>query len=226
MLQFKLDENIYKGVLCMKSNKIFLISILVIACLVFTGCFEKPQPTVNSGDTEPANTETNEPVVFENTQETFGNGTDIVSYKGNTYYIEYGNNDFTDTAIRTPWYYVNTNSNNQRYVNIIDSKGNIKNLFKVTGANSFAILDDRFYITSSSGLLYTVDMKGENSIELTKGEYVAFDTDEGAVYYLNNNNPNSLYKVDTKTLSIKPLEFDNPLTSSGYHFIGTRNGNV
>lgn len=211
-----------------KGILIFIALALIIAVLcvaIFTGFFDKKEVKpineisgdIISGDNIEA---------FETIEETYGNGTDIVNYKGNIYYIEYGNTDFTNVAVRYPWYYVTPDSNNQRYVNRIDSKGNIKNLFKVTGSDSLAIVDDRFYLKSSNGLLYTQDMNGENSIELTKGEYLAFDEGGNAVYYLNDNNPNLLYKIDTKSLTISTQKFNNPNTTSGYNFLNIRNGNL
>ncbi len=209
----------------MKKSKLIFLSAVTISCALLSGCFEKPVTVDNSGENVSVSSGEQE-VVFQNQYETFGNGTDIVSYKGKTYYIEYGNNDFTDEAIRSPWYYVTQQSNSQRYINIIDEKGNIRNLFKVTGANSFYILDDRFYIQSASGLLYTVDMKGQNSIELTRGEYVAYDIDDHAIYYTNNNNPNILYRMNTIDLQIESLAFDNPLTTGTNRYLGTKAGNL
>jgi len=206
-----------------KIKKIFATVLCLSIVLVLSGCFEKGKENEGiSGDTSGE-----EHVMFSNVQETYGNDTDIVNYKGNIYYIEYGNNDYTYEALRDPWYYVIENSNNQRYINMINSKGEVKNLFTVNGVNKFSIVDDRFYLQSSTGKLYTVNMKNEDEITLSnKGEYLAFDEEGSAVYYLNSSNPDALFKIDTKTKSISQQKFDNPLKTSGYNYIGIRNGNL
>ena len=208
----------------MNKKSIVLALILALSTVfLLTGCFEKEDPDKTktpeaSGDSK---------VIFQNTNETFGNGTDIVVYKGEIYYIEYGNTDFTEDAVRDPWYYVKENSNNQRYVNKIDAKGNIKNLFSITGANKFAIVDDRFYLQSTNGRLYTVDLNNQNEIQLSnKGQYLAFDDKGDSVYYLNTSSSDYIFKIDTQTLSLSNYAFDNPLKTSGYTFLGLHNGDL
>ncbi len=197
-----------------------VLAILLVVSL--SGCDDDKSKIGGSGDEISSG---NSKTMFKNLQGTFGNGTDIVNYKGKLYYIEFKNADFTEEAIGTFDYFPIENTNNQRYVNVIDEKGNIKQLFKVTGANAMTIVNDRFYLKSNSGMLYTVDMHGENSIDLTKGDYLAFDEEGHAVYYQNTSNPDTLFKIDTQTLSISNDEFDNPLKTSGYNFLGVRNNN-
>ena len=129
-------------------KSLILIAILIIFAVVLVGCFEKKAPDVvaSSGDEESGDIQ----ISFADDTKTYGNGTDIVIYKGNIYYIEYKNSDYAEEGLGAR-YWIDNNSNNQRYVNKIDSRGNIKNLFKVTGATSFSIFDDRFYLKGSNG---------------------------------------------------------------------------
>lgn len=203
----------------MKKNKVILPCLIVAGTIVLTGCGNNDNHNVTPNQEVKTSTSGNKEVVFYDDQPTFGNGTSIVSYKGNVYFIEFGGNDFTSEAYREPVYYNTNDANTQRYVNVMDSRGDIKNLFRVTGTTALNIIDNRFYLQSSNGLLYTVDMNGENSLELTRGEYLAFDEDNHFVYYQNNNNPNIIYKMNTQDLSISQVRFNNPLTSNNYNFL-------
>ena len=203
-------------------KSLILIAILIIFAVVLVGCFEKKAPDVvaSSGDEESGDIQ----ISFADDTKTYGNGTDIVIYKGNIYYIEYKNSDYAEEGLGAR-YWIDNNSNNQRYVNKIDSRGNIKNLFKVTGATSFSIFDDRFYLKGSNGYIYTVDMNGENSLNLIKGEFIGIDEEAHAVYYQKEDDPNSIYKLNTEDLSIKPkMAFNNPTTSGNYNFLAVKNG--
>ena len=66
----------------------FLILILVVFAIILSGCFEKQGPDVpsksgdESGDIQ---------ISFLEDKITYGNGTDVVIYNGNIYYIEYKN---------------------------------------------------------------------------------------------------------------------------------------
>ena len=206
----------------MKITKFLLIAIIVFGLFLLTGCFN--DKSSNPEDTSGEKLSETQVVVFDTIQETYGNGSSIVNYKGNIYYIEFGNNDYTYEALRIPEYYLIEDANTQRYVNMMDNRGNIKNLFKVSGCSSLNIVDDRFYLKASNGLLYTVDMNGDDAIELNRGEYVAFDEDNHVVYYQLTNKPNELKKFDTKTHTISTIKFNNPLTSSNYNFLNSRNG--
>ncbi len=207
----------------MRRNYVILASLLIIISMLLIGCFEenKPVPTaapiIESGE-ETVEVPQNGPI--------YGNGKSIVSYKGNTYYIEFTNNDFDTEAIRNAFYGNGSFSNNQRYFNQIDSKGNIKNLFKISGANYFGIIDDRIYLKTSSDLLYSVNMKGEDSIELARGNYVDIDEEKHAVYYTSYNNPDHLYRFDTLTNKIDTFDFNNPLTANEYFLLGAYNGKI
>ena len=204
-------------------KSLILIAIFIIFAVILVGCFEKKNPDVpvNSGDEESGDIQFS----FADDTKTYGNGTDIVIYKGNIYYIEYKNSDYMLESLGAK-YWLNEDANNtQRYVNKIDSRGNIKNLFKVTGSTSLYVIDDRFYIKGSNGYLYTVDMNGENSLNLIKGEFLGVDEEGHAVYYQKENDPNSIYKLSTKDLSIKPkMAFNNPTTSGNYNLLAIKNG--
>ena len=192
----------------MNKKKYFLVGMLALTAVLTTGCFKKENNVVPQNNTNIESGEIEAPVVTD--ENTYGNGKDAVYYKGNIYYIEYRGNDFAEEAIRDIDYYINTESNNQRYLNKIDKKGNITNLFKVTGSTFFSIVDDRFYLKASNGLLYTVDMNGENGIDLIKGDYIGFDIEGHAVYYQSSDDQNTIIKIDTKDLSIKQLPFGMP----------------
>ena len=209
----------------MKKRNILLSGVIVLSTIMFTGCFDKETPTPVT-PVPPSSESGEEQISFLDEVSTYGNGTDVVSYKGNIYYIEYRNSDISDEAVRSPYYSIDSSSNAQRYLNVIDKRLNVKNLFKVTGSTYFGIQDDRFYLKSSSGYLYTVDMKGENSIELTRGDYLGFDELGHAMYYQNENDPNTLFKIDTKVLAIKTFAFDNLLKQNGYNLLSIRNGKI
>jgi len=203
----------------MNKKIVLLLGLLLIFTIMLTGCFENKPETVVSGDSD-----SGEIVFVDENAPTYGNGTDIVLYKGNIYYIEYRNNDFSDEAVTSAKYGLISDSNNQRYINVIDGKGKVKNLFKITGSTFFGIIDDRFFLKSNLGSLYTVDMKGENSIELVRGDIVDIDEVGHAVYYTKEDVKDSIYRFDTKDLSIKSIPFNNPLDDARYSFLKIVNG--
>ena len=207
----------------MKSKYIFMLILMLSISILITGCFTKNEvKPSNSGDVIIESGESD--VVSGEYVEVFGNESGVVNYKGDIYFIEYGNGDFAPEGIRDAYYGLNIYSNAQRYLNKIDTRGNVKNLFKVTASTSFSIVDDRFYLRSNNGQLYTVNMQGENSVDLAKGYYVGFDYPGHAVYYQNENTPDILYRINTETLSIKMYEFDNPTTNNNYNLLTIRNG--
>ena len=206
----------------MIKKNLIIILVLCIFVVILGGCLKKNEPISNestaiviSGDKK------EEPL---ETIQVYGNGTGVVNYKDEIYFIEYGDQDFGTEGIIYPEYGLNIYANSQRYLNKIDTKGNIRNLFKVTSSTNFYIMDDRFYLSNNNGQLYTVNMQGENTVELAKGYYVAFDYPAHAVYYQNEDNPNVLYRIDTQTLSIKMFDFDNPTTTNNYNLLTARNG--
>ena len=209
----------------MKFRGIFLLILICICMAVLTGCFKKnvepvvPEP---SGEEVEIKEEAKEDNPFDY-EIIYGNGTGIVNYKDEVYFVEYGNSDYVTETLgyRYPFWNV---SNSQRYINKIDNRGNIKNLFRITASTKFWIVDDRFYFQTINNQLYTVNMQGENSVELAKGDYIAFDVAGHGVYYQNEENPNQLYRIDTTTLTIEKFDFTNPTMLNNYNALTSING--
>ena len=204
-------------------NYIF-ISIVLVLALCLSGCFEKvpvDTPEQNSGET----TAIENSEVIDDTI-TYNDGGDIVGYKGKVYYIEYNNNDYSKEGLRENFYKNKDVANSQRYVNVINKNGMIENLFKVTDLDSLHIIDDRFYLQRPTGMLYSVDMKGENNLDFARGMYVGFDSKNHAVYYTNANATGKLWKIDTLSMTTSNYDFDNEYIGNDYTLLGVRNGSI
>ena len=135
---------------------------------------------------------------------TYGNGGGFVQYKGKTYYREYSNVDIEKSAIGADYEY-ETSLRNSKYINAISSNGKIINVFEDDGYGDFYIMNDRFYFSSYNDKLYSVDMNGKDYREICKGYYVKCDEENNKLYYVNTNNSEALYSIDTETLKITKI---------------------
>jgi hypothetical protein len=203
-----------------------LIALLAISLMfLLNGCFDNSKNENNSGEDVPSVTE-NE-TESQDEYITYNDGRGIVSYKDKLYYVEYNNNDFVKTALGGHFYKDSDYHNSQRYVNIINSNGRIDNLFRATDIDSIHVIDDRFYLQRNTGMLYSVDMKGENGLDFARGIYVGFDFKNHTVYYTNANATDKLSEIDTKTLSIKNVyDFDNPYIGNDFVSLGVNGGSL
>ncbi len=205
-------------------KKVFLVLAILSIVFVLSGCFEKQETPDKSGDIVKEITTTDDNKEFYVAR---NNGGGAVEYKGKIYYIEYNNNDYTRDALGNNFYKNQETNNSQRYVNVINQNGTIENLFKVTDLDSLYIVDDRFYLQRSTGMLYSVDMKGENDLDFARGIYAGFDPSNHVIYYTNANATSNLVEIDTLTMSISNnYEFDNEYIGNDYTYVGTKDGAI
>ena len=181
----------------MKKEKVILsILALTVSLIGLTGCKNN---TNNQEETKNDSVITNE--IDNEQEEVYNNGGSFVSYKGKTYYREYNNASVEKVALNGDFYY-ETENKTSKYINVISENGRIKNVFKDDGYGEFYISNDRFFFRGFQNKLYSVDMNGEDYKEICKGYYLRCDDEKDEIYYINVQDNNSMYKINTNDLRV------------------------
>lgn len=124
------------------------------------------------------------------------NGNMFVKYNGEIYFREYTNTSEEESYIWANYMY---KANEEKTVKKIKEDGSIEDVFVDQGAGIFYIIDDRFY-GSNDGVLYTVNMQGEDYIKIGQGFFIDADEKEHCLYFQDYSNEGRLYAFDTQLL--------------------------
>lgn len=191
----------WKGMIVyMKKEKIILsILALTISLISLSGCKEN---TNNQEEIKNENIISND--INQESKDIYNNGGSFVSYKGKTYYREYNNASIEKVALYGDFYY-ETENITSKYINVILENGRIENVFKDEGYGDFYISNDRFFFRGVQNKLYSVNMKGEDYKEICKGYYLRCDEQNDEIYYINIQDNNSMYKINTQNLKISKV---------------------
>lgn len=181
-------------------KKIIEVSVCIIILFsILVGCNNKEHENIHNGEVNESN-QTNVQI----DKQSENNGGSFVLYKGKVYFREYSNSDIEKTAVNGQFDFEKTEKHS-KYINVISENGKIQNVFKDDGYGDFYILDDRFFFTGYQDKLYSVNLKGEEYREFSKGSYIGCNEQEHIIYYKNYNNENAIYALDTRNLKINRI---------------------
>lgn len=176
--------------------RIFILLLSFFIAFSLTGCDNKisNQVTPNiitSGKNQP------------NLQEFYSenNGGMYVKYNNEIYFREYTKTSEEEKYIWANYWY---KANEPKMVKKIKADGTTEALFMDNGYGGFYLLDDRFF-GYADGILYSVNLKGDDYIKLGEGEFLQADEQNHQLYYIDKSSEGDLFSVDTLSLTATKL---------------------